>query len=119
MKGADSEKPLDQATYEGKQVDKTGLYALDKADLFNPLCIPPDPREGDVPIAVYQTAMSYCKDRRAMLIVDAPATWSANKETAAANAKAGLAALSLSGVEARNAALYFPRVIEADPLRDG
>ncbi len=118
MKGANSEA-LDQATYVGTQAEKTGLYALDKADLFNLLCIPPDTREGDAPIAVYQTAMSYCKERRALLIVDAPAAWSANKDTAAANAKAGLAALSLSGEAARNAALYFPRVLEADPLRDG
>ena len=118
MKGSDGGS-LDQTTYEGAKVDKTGLYALDKADLFNLLCIPPDTREGDAPIAVYQTAMSYCKERRALLIVDAPAAWSANKDTAAAKAKAGLAALSLSGEAARNAALYFPRVLEADPLRDG
>ncbi len=118
MKGSNG-GVLDQASYEGKKADKTGLYALDKADLFNLLCIPPDTREGDVPVAVYQTAMSYCKDRRAMLIVDAPAAWSVNKNTAAATAKAGLAALGLSGEAARNAALYFPRVLEADPLRDG
>ncbi|MDD5267131.1 MAG: phage tail sheath subtilisin-like domain-containing protein [Methylococcales bacterium] len=118
MKGSNGEK-LDQAAYEGAQVDKTGLHALDKADLFNLLCIPPDTREGDAPIAVYQTAMNYCKVRRAMLIVDAPAAWSANKDTAAAKARDGLAALNLSGESARNAALYFPRVLEADPLRDG
>ena len=68
MKGSNG-VALDQITYEGTKVDKTGLYALDKADLFNLLCIPPDTREGDAPIAVYQTAMSYCKERRAMLIV--------------------------------------------------
>jgi len=118
MKGSNG-GALDQVAYEGSKTDKTGLYALDKADLFNLLCIPPDTRDGDTLSAVYQTAMSYCKERRAMLIVDSPAAWSANKDTAAANAKAGLAALGLSGEAARNAALYFPRVLEADPLRDG
>ncbi|MDI1292356.1 MAG: phage tail sheath subtilisin-like domain-containing protein [Methylobacter sp.] len=118
MKGSDG-GALDQAAYEGQKVDKTGLYALDKADLFNLLCFPPDTREGNTPIAVYQTAMSYCKERRALLIVDAPAEWSANKDTAAAKARHGLATLGLSGETARNAALYFPRVLEADPLRDG
>lgn len=118
MNGSDGQA-LDQTTYEGSKTNKTGLYALDKADLFNLLCIPPDTREGDTPGAVYQTAMSYCKERRAMLIVDAPAAWSANKETAAATAQAGLAGLGLSGEAARNAALYFPRVLESDPLRDG
>jgi phage tail sheath protein FI len=118
MKGTDG-SALVQTAYEGKKDDKTGLYALDKADLFNLLCILPDTRDGDTPVAVYQTAMTYCRERRAMLIVDSPAAWSKNKDTAAANARKGLADLGLSGEAARNAALYFPRVIEADPLREG
>jgi phage tail sheath protein FI len=118
MKGSDG-GGLDQAAYEGSKENKTGLYALDKADLFNLLCIPPDTRDGDIPSAVYQTAMTYCKDRRAMLIVDPPAAWSKNKDTAPADAKKGLPGLGLAGESARNAALYFPRVREADPLRDG
>ena len=118
MKGSNGEA-LDQAAYEGSKADKKGLFALDKADLFNLLCIPPDTREGDAPAAVYQSAMAYCKERRAMLIVDPPAAWSANKDTAAAKARDGLPSLGLSGEAARNAALYFPRVLETDPLRAG
>ncbi len=67
------------------------MYALAKADLFNLLCIPPDTRGGDTSAGVYQGAMAYCAERRAMLIVDPPAAWGANKETAAANAKAHFA----------------------------
>jgi uncharacterized protein len=120
LKGSNGDpKGLDSAAYEGSKDNKTGIYALDKADLFNLLCIPPDARGGDTPAPVYQTAMVYCKERRAMLIVDSPAAWSQNKDTAAANAKNGLPSLGLSGEAARNAALYFPRVLEADPLRDG
>jgi hypothetical protein len=63
--------------------------------------------------------MAYCAARRAMLVVDPPAAWGANKDTAAATAKAGLSGLGLTGVEARNAALYFPRVIQSDPNLDG
>jgi uncharacterized protein len=118
MKGDDG-GALDDASYEGSQSDKTGLFALDKADLFNLLCIPPDSRSDDTSTAVYQAAMVYCQSRRAMLIVDSPAAWSANKETAAANAKKGLPDLGLTGEAARNAALYFPRVIQSDPNRDG
>ncbi|HJU76008.1 MAG TPA: phage tail sheath C-terminal domain-containing protein [Gemmatimonadaceae bacterium] len=118
MKGDDG-GALDQATYEGSKADKTGLYALERADLFNLLCIPPDTRNGDVPPAVYQTAMAYCVERRAMLIVDSPAAWSRNPNTAAADAVKGLPDLGLSGNAARNAALYFPRLREADPLREG
>ena len=118
MKAADG-GALDESAYEGKPENKTGVYALDKADLFNLLCIPPDTRGGDTPAAVYQAAMSYCAQRRAMLIVDPPAAWGANKDTAAAKAVAGLSALGLTGVEARNAALYFPRVTESDPNLNG
>jgi phage tail sheath protein FI len=106
------------ADFEGDQAKKTGLYMLDKADLFNLLCVPPDTRDGDTPIAFYQTAMKYCADRRAMLIVDSPAAWSENKDTAAATARDGMAALNLSGPAARNAAIFFPRVVQSDPLRD-
>ncbi|MEW5959317.1 MAG: phage tail sheath C-terminal domain-containing protein [Chloroflexota bacterium] len=119
--GADSE-PLSAATDYASAVhkaNKTGLYALDKADLFNLLCIPPDTREGDTNPDVYGAAMTYCKDRRAMLIVDPPVGWEANKDTAASAAKDGLSALNLNGENARNTALYFPRVIQADPLREG
>jgi phage tail sheath protein FI len=54
-----------------------------------------------------------------MLIVDPPAAWSANKERAATLARDGLGALGLSGTDARNAALYFPRIVKADPNREG
>ena len=122
-KVADSDKAsdgqaLDQTAYEGNKNDKTGLFALEKADLFNLLCIPADVRGESTPAAVYQMAMRYCKDRRAMLIVDPPHDWScANDITSNDNRK--LKDLGLSGEESRNAALYFPRVREADPLRDG
>ena len=118
VKALDS-KTLGDVDYQGSKDDKTGIFALDKADLFNLLCVPADTRGGDTTAPVYQAAMAYCQQRRAMLLVDSPAAWSANKNTAAARAKSGLPALGLSGDAARNAALYFPRVIEADPLRDG
>lgn len=116
----DNGKALTQAAdFEGSQNDKTGLYALDKVDLFNLLVIPPDARGSDVPNTFYQTAIAYAKTRRAFVVVDSPVAWSANPDTAAAAALAGFDALGLSGESARNAALYFPLLKEADPLRDG
>lgn len=103
--------------FTGSPDDKSGLYALEKADLFNLLCIPPDTRDGDTPKEVYQEAMTYCVTRRAMLIVDSPATWSSNPDTAAASAVAGLPGLNLNGPSARNAALFFPRIKQSDPMR--
>jgi Bacteriophage tail sheath protein len=117
--GVDSDALTAEGDFVGDENNKTGMYALAKADLFNLLCIPADTRGGDTPKEVYQKAMVYCAARRAMLVVDPPAAWGANKETAAAKAVAGLSALGLTGVEARNAALYFPRVIESDPQLNG
>src|SRR5690606_23370095 len=112
--GSDS-APLDQAAYEGDRAAKEGLYALEKADLFNLLCIPPDTRDGDTPQAVWDLALSYCVERRAMLIVDPPASWGS-----AAEARDGLDTdIALTGTAARNAAIYSPRVIQADPLLTG
>ncbi len=116
---AEDSIPLLVPDFNGSALDKTGLFALEKADLFNLLCIPADTRDSDTPVPVYQKAMSYCNDRRAMLIVDSPTAWSANPDTAAAAAIAGLPALGLNGPAARNAALFFPRVKESDPMQDG
>jgi phage tail sheath protein FI len=117
--GGKDSAPLDQATYQGKEVDRTGIYALLSADLFNLLSIPPDTRDGDTPAAVFQSAMQFCAGHRAMLLVDSPFAWGANASTAATKAKDGLDTLGLTGVAARNAALYFPRVSVSDPLQEG
>jgi uncharacterized protein len=118
--GSDSTQ-LDQAAYEGSRANKTGLFALEKTDLFNLLCIPPDTRSvgdaPDVPAPVWATALAYCVERRAMLIVDPPAGW--NDVPAVLDPASGLGSLNLAGPAARNAALYFPRVRLADPLREG
>lgn len=115
--GAADSPALVDADFLGAESDKTGIFALGKADLFNLFCIPPDTRGGDTSAAVYQAAMEYCVRRRAMLIVDPPAAWGKAKETAVAKAISGLDALGLTGVAARNAALYFPRIVESDPER--
>jgi uncharacterized protein len=116
--GADSD-PLTINAYTGSEADKTGLYALEKADLFNLLSVPPDSRDGDLDPSLHSTLAAYCVKRRAMYVVDPPHAWAARKETAAATAKASLGDLGVSGPDARNAALYFPRVTQADPLREG
>ncbi|MEP6898109.1 MAG: phage tail sheath C-terminal domain-containing protein [Rhodanobacter sp.] len=109
---------IDDTTYLGDADAKTGMYALKKTDLFNLLCIPPDLRDGNTSVLVYQTAMAFCVERRAMLLVDAPAEWSSAGSITQSNG-AALTALGLNGDAARNAALYFPRVIESDPMRQG
>jgi uncharacterized protein len=102
----------------GDQDAKSGMFALEKADIFNLLCIPPDKRGDTTAKEVYQAALTYCVDRRAMLLVDPPDDW-AGASGLLTDPRQKLTDLGLSGPAARNAALYFPRVRQADPLRDG
>jgi phage tail sheath protein FI len=112
------DNPLTAADYEGSAGDKTGLYALDKTDLINLLCVPPDLADGNTDSSVYASALTYCVTRRAMLIVDPPTDWTEDP-LFPSHARDKLAALNLSGPEARNGAVYFPRVRKSDPLRNG
>ncbi|MEE8058331.1 MAG: phage tail sheath subtilisin-like domain-containing protein [Pseudomonadales bacterium] len=106
--GADGER-LDAASLLGSQSQKTGLYALEKTDIFNLLCIPPYTADANVDSNVLAAAVAYCEDRRAFMLIDAPSSWH-DKE----DAKTGITSL---GVNSKNAAVFFPRVIQADPLR--
>jgi uncharacterized protein len=112
--GADGD-PLTEASYVGAglQAAHQGLWALDGADLFNLLCIPPPAVDGDTPAGVYQQALEYCVDRRAMLLVDPPAA------ATVATAPNQIAALGLTGPAARNAAVYFPRIRQANLTAEG
>jgi hypothetical protein len=104
------------AEFLGSQGEQTGLYALEKADLFNLLCIPPATREpnDDVDLGLLANALKYCKKRRAMLVIDPPTSW---KKTAdVTNQSSGVD--SLSELRDENAVIYFPRIRMADPLKE-
>jgi phage tail sheath protein FI len=105
---------LENADYIGIgfETGKKGLFALEKADLFNLLCIPPFSPDDDVDKSLWSAAAAYCEKRRAMLLVDAPRAW-ATKDAA----KAGLD--NDIGLAHKNAALFFPRLRQPDPKRDG
>ena len=59
----------------GKEGAKKGLYALEHADLFNILCLPPYNSDGNVDTGLISKAGIYCEKRRAMLLVDPPSNW--------------------------------------------
>ncbi|MBK7617347.1 MAG: phage tail sheath family protein [Burkholderiales bacterium] len=105
---AQDSEPLDLAAYLGDEAARTGLHALGRTKLFNLLCIPPDTVGGDTAPEVYRAALDICVQRRAMLIVDAPAAWQSPDD--ATDATHGLPCLGIEDVRARNAALYFPRL---------
>jgi phage tail sheath protein FI len=109
----------------GDQSAKTGLFALNRVDLFNILCIPPLGRDvSALPSnwttaspSIYQEALTLCVQRRAMLIVDPDPAWATSIDRAIDNVIDGRNDLP-TGEAARNAALYFPCVRQVDPLRD-
>ena len=106
--------------FTGNENAKTGLQALLKTDIFNMLVLPPLAlADGDptlVPTGVISQALTLSYNRRAMLLVDAPATWD-NVDLAVT----GAASPPVSGDSARNAALYFPylRITDPDPAQGG
>jgi hypothetical protein len=108
----DDGQTLRASDYKGSPGAKTGLYALEKADIFNLLCIPDslalDAAEAGVDVT--GAATTYCEKRRAVMLIDAPDAW--DDVTAATT---GVATVPVS----TNAAIYFPRLLQPDPLRDG
>ena len=111
---------LAEADYVSPQHEqnKTGLYAFVDADIFNLLCIPPPVYGGDTPPTLFTAGVKLCRKERAMLLVDPPAEWGDNPNTAVAKAATGRDSLGIDGLDQRNAALYFPRIYVRDPLRD-
>ena len=106
--------------YVGDREARTGMYALDGA-MFNILCVPPDDLsqpDGGVPVAFWKAAAVYCGQRRAMLIAEPPQSW-AEHAVAGEWDKIQASDLGMDGDEGRNAAVYFPRAVVADPLNGG
>lgn len=110
--------PLTQAQFTGTGMEaaKSGLFALEKVDLFNLLCIPPFSSAADVTPDLLAQAVTYCKKRRAMLLVDPPGNWT-NKAIAKKEFSDGTYP-GISGPVGNHAALFFPRLKQTNPLRD-
>lgn len=94
---------------------KRGLYALEQADLFNLLCIPPFTADNDITTALVAEAATYCEKRRAMMIVDPPSGWTTKKT---AVDQFSDATTDFVGTRSNNAAIFFPRLQEPNPLRE-
>jgi Bacteriophage tail sheath protein len=96
-----------------------GLFALDKVDLFNILCLPRIGRvdgtnafDPDQVGNVISNATDYCERRRAFLLVDTP------NDTRTVPQFKQLLSDTLDARRHKNAAAYFPRLISPDPLDD-
>ena len=106
-----SEAPIDDSnrytSFIGSRSGRRGIYALEDVDLFNILCLP-----GISDPGVLSDSVNYCIDRRAFLIVDSPP---------AAETPAQMETTARSTALPKNnyAAVYYPWISIADPLRGG
>lgn len=101
--------PLSDYDVIGSAARGTGLFALQSVDDLAFVYIPPLSRAHDVGVSTLLVAAKFCRERRAMLIVDPPATW----ETPAHAVEA------LRGLDFRceNAVMFYPRIVAMDRLR--
>jgi uncharacterized protein len=114
--GSNGEAPPTYVDYWG---DGETNPLLDKVDLFNLLCIPPNVRESNVAddnagISLLGKALAYCQKRRAMLVVDPPTKWSDPDAVADDSGSNSIRSL----LRNKNAVVYFPQVRLADPLKE-
>lgn len=101
-----------QIVGSGLRDARAGLWVLERVDLFNLLCIPPYSDVDDVAPATWDIAAQYCVNRRAVLLIDPPRAWNSADDIDDAAVSTHVVARSA------NAALYFPSVRAANPLRE-
>jgi phage tail sheath protein FI len=106
---------LVEFTGSGMESAKKGLYALEKADLFNILCIPPYLTDDNVDSSLVGEAATYCEKRRAFLLVDPLADWDEKDDAKGDGSSTGVMGV---GTSSKNAALFFPRLCMPNPLKD-
>lgn len=101
------------------QPEQRGLWALGTAEIFNLLCVPPFAfgPGGDIGAQTRRAAADFSAARRAFFIVDPLASWATPDDII--NGAEGLESATWGLPRTRNAAVYFPTLRVADPLRAG
>src|SRR5262245_52128151 len=107
---------VQDAQITGSSNDKTGVFALEKADLFNLLCVPPLEREVDILPGTRDAVTAYCTKRRAIFIADGPRTWTGVNAIDTAETNVSTPANFMN--RSKDAAAYFPRLKMQDPLKE-
>ena len=88
----------------GSREERRGLFALEQIENFDMLYLPPPGKGIDTGPAAILAAEQYCRERRAMLIVDPRSEW-----TTAAKAVHGVREL---GYASPNMLGYYPRMLQ-------
>ena len=91
-------------------LQKKGIFALEDADIFNLLCIPPYTVNGNVDEGLISVAAAFCEKKRAMLVVDPPREWDTKEDA--------IEGVQTIGTTSKNAALFFPRIRQPNLLKN-
>ncbi|HTY51104.1 MAG TPA: hypothetical protein VMB48_15560 [Steroidobacteraceae bacterium] len=106
----DDGAPLSDYDLIGSAPACTGLFALKAQHDFGLLYLPPPTRAQDLGLSVLLVAARLCRERRAVLVVDPPHSW-----TDVADVQLGLPRWPF---RSDHAAMFFPRVLAFDRLRN-
>lgn len=111
--GGDGGGALDAPSMVGVRANKTAMFALEDADIFNIMCLPAAADLTDTDMrAVYAQAIAYCEERRSFLIIDIPETTDTPDDMFSW-------LTDNAGLRHKNASTYFPRPKISDPLNQG
>ncbi len=102
--------PLSDYDIIGSLAGRTGIFALGPDTQFDLLYIPPLTRDQDLGMSTLLVAARFCRERRALQIVDPPQLWAQPQD-----ALDGLAAWPFRSDQA---AMFYPRVLALDRLRN-
>lgn len=105
----DDGKPISDYDIVGSAARGTGLFALEGVDDLAFVYIPPLARVIDVGVSALLIAARFCRDKRAMLIVDPPSSWESAPEA--------IRSLKVLDFRSDNALMFFPRISAMDRLR--
>lgn len=105
----DDGKPLSDYDIIGSAPRRTGIFALRGVEEIAFLYIPPLTRTTEIGVSTLLAAERFCREQRAILIVDPPASW--DSPNAAIDGSKAL------GFHSDSAAMFYPRIICTDRLR--
>lgn len=105
----DDGAPLTDYDLIGSAERGTGLFALRSVEDLHFVCLPPPARDRDWGPSVLLVAAQFCRDQRALLLVDSPAHWETCDDV--------VQGLREFGLQSDHALMCFPRIQAFDRLR--
>jgi len=105
----DDGRPLSDYDIIGSAPRRTGLFALRGVEDIAFIYIPPLARTTDVGVSTLLAAERFCREQRAILIVDPPASWD--------SPQAAFEGVKALGFHSDSATMFYPRIVCTDRLR--